>query len=91
MKLIAVIFALSFVLLYLDDVDACDESSVRSAQVALHLMGFDPGPIDGKAGHKTLIAVERWQSKTHRPMTGRLGDAESAAIVEYYQQIPVQQ
>lgn len=89
MRLVAIIFALSIALIALDDADACDGSGVKSAQVALYLMGFDPGPIDGKAGRQTLIAVERWQSKTHRPMTGRLGDAEASAIVEYYQQIPV--
>ena len=37
---------------------------VRNIQSALKNRGYDPGPIDGKLGEKTRLAMERFQNQT---------------------------
>ncbi len=42
--------------------------------------GFSPGLIDGKAGRKTKLAIERYQEAKSLPITGVIDDATLAAL-----------
>lgn len=44
--------------------------NVRAIQRALKKLGFDPGPVDGIWGRKTLGAVEAYQEVNGLPVTG---------------------
>ena len=45
---------------------------VQKAQRVLKDLGFNPGPIDGKWGHRTRSAVLEFQQKNNLPATGDL-------------------
>ena len=47
--------------------------TVRQAQQALKVKGFDPGPVDGKYGPKTREAVLNYQKQNNIVANGRLG------------------
>ncbi len=49
-------------------------------QTLLARTGFSPGVIDGKAGRKTKLAVERYQEARGLSVTGTLDEATLAAI-----------
>jgi hypothetical protein len=61
--------------------------NIRAAQLYLTYLGFKPGPIDGKAGKKTLQELAKFQNKQGLPVTSgidrdtvaQLRDALSAA------------
>jgi hypothetical protein len=56
---------------------------VRTAQVALFFLGFNPGPIDGFVGPRTRAAVVALQRKRGLPVTGELrGSLADAVIAE---------
>jgi hypothetical protein len=42
---------------------------VRAAQLYLTYLGYKPGPVDGKAGKKTLLALAEFQQKQGMPTT----------------------
>ncbi len=48
---------------------------IVEAQRLLTGFGFDPGPIDGNAGPRTLDAVSRYQERRGLPQTGELDQA----------------
>jgi len=50
--------------------------AVRQAQAALRYLGYDPGPVDGRAGAWTLAALHTWQGRAGRPPADRI-DAET--------------
>ena len=50
-------------------------SSTRNIQSALSARGFNPGPIDGKAGSKTTEAIRAFQSQQGLPPTGQVDQA----------------
>ncbi|PWT89515.1 MAG: hypothetical protein C5B54_08785 [Acidobacteria bacterium] len=50
---------------------------VKSVQEALQAKGNDPGPIDGRMGHKTTAAVKAFQKANGLKETGKV-DKETA-------------
>lgn len=59
-------------------VDRASEADVRSAQQSLKEKGFDPGPVDGKLGPRTIAALRDFQKKEGLKVNGRL-DSETKA------------
>lgn len=53
---------------------------VRYAQVGLRLAGFDPGPVDGIFGQRTLVALRQYQASRDLPMTGTFDTATQQAL-----------
>lgn len=48
--------------------------SVKDLQQALVRAGFDPGPVDGKAGKKTKTAIKEFQRRNKIKVTGIVGE-----------------
>ena len=44
--------------------------TIRAAQLYLTFAGFNPGPIDGRAGQRTRNAIISFQSRNQLPQTG---------------------
>jgi peptidoglycan hydrolase-like protein with peptidoglycan-binding domain len=51
---------------------ATPDPLVRQAQQILSDLGYDPGPIDGIAGNKTISAFSRFQSDYRFEVTGKI-------------------
>ena len=49
-----------------------DPAATIAAQAALELLGYDPGPLDGKFGSRTSMAVARFQEDFGLPQSGQL-------------------
>jgi peptidoglycan hydrolase-like protein with peptidoglycan-binding domain len=56
---------------------------VKSAQAALKKAGFEPGPIDGVLGPKTIKALKEFQKAKGLVSDGKLGDKTWGALSEY--------
>jgi uncharacterized protein (TIGR02594 family) len=54
---------------------------VRTAQMYLMYLGFNPSTIDGEWGKRTKSAMNQYQSKKGLPVTDTLDDTTYAAIV----------
>ena len=63
---------------------------VRAYQQRLADLRFDPGAIDGHYGDATTYAVQALQKMTGAPRTGRLGIAESLALIAFQYPQPLQ-
>lgn len=50
-----------------------DSARVREVQQALKAAGFDPGPVDGKMGHRTQTAVRDFQRSQGLEPDGKVG------------------
>lgn len=48
-----------------------DLRATAAQQTALHMLGYDPGPVDGVAGPRTRHAVEEFQ-RDHQPEAGKV-------------------
>lgn len=55
-------------------------ASVKEAQAALTNLGFQPGPIDGKAGRRTARAVTAYRESRGLPGKGGIDEALSLSI-----------
>jgi His-Xaa-Ser repeat protein HxsA len=55
-------------------------SMVTKVQVALVVRGYDPGPVDGKLGGKTRIALGRFQAANGLPISGAM-DVETLRLL----------
>ena len=53
---------------------------VRQIQIALKAKGYDPGPIDGVFGPKTLLAVRHFQASRHLAQDGIVGPQTWTAL-----------
>jgi peptidoglycan hydrolase-like protein with peptidoglycan-binding domain len=53
---------------------------VRSAQVYLMYLGFEPSDIDGIFGRRTRSAMNEYQLRNHLPITDELDDTTFASI-----------
>ena len=53
---------------------------VRQIQTALKAYGFDPGPIDGNFGSKTMAAVRKFQASRHLTQDGIVGPKTWTAL-----------
>lgn len=58
-----------------------DSISTLELQTALKVVGFDPGPLDGVWGRRTLDAVKRFQVSKGLPGSGIVGPRTIAALV----------
>lgn len=54
---------------------ASGDPLVEQAQQRLQELGYNPGPVDGKMGSKTIAAIKKFQQDTQLPTTGRLDTA----------------
>lgn len=54
--------------------------SVRAYQQALKNAGFDPGPIDGRKGPRTIAAIKAFQRARGLAVDGSVGPITSAAL-----------
>lgn len=45
---------------------------IQKVQVALVVRGYDPGPVDGKLGQKTKVALGRFQAANGLPISGTM-------------------
>lgn len=59
---------------------ASPDLKVRSAQVYLMYLGFEPSDIDGIFGKRTRSAMNEYQSRNHLPITDELDDTTFASI-----------
>ena len=48
------------------------QSFVRNIQSGLARLGYNPGPIDGIAGHRTKLAIRQYQKNKNLPVDGRV-------------------
>jgi peptidoglycan hydrolase-like protein with peptidoglycan-binding domain len=53
---------------------ATDSERTSRIQAGLSKLGFDPGPVDGVAGKKTIEAAKRFQTRAKVERTGKLDD-----------------
>jgi hypothetical protein len=51
---------------------AASHDDVRSVQVALARLGFDPGPADGVVGPRTRAAIRAYQARNGLPLDERV-------------------
>ncbi len=61
------------------DSQAGGDADVQWIQQALQSMGYDPGPVDGVMGGKTIAAIKKFQRDTPDPDT--LGPMKADGIV----------
>lgn len=54
--------------------------NVKDIQQALKDLGFDPGPIDGIRGRKTIKAIKEFQAKNNLVADGLVGPKTSAIL-----------
>jgi len=54
--------------------------NVLRMQIALDALGFNPGPIDGLLGPRTMEAIKKYQQTMTMPITGALTDAQIDAL-----------
>ena len=52
-----------------------DPLSVELVQSGLKRLGYDPGPIDGKMGAKTIEALRSFQADTQLPVDGKISSS----------------
>ena len=57
-----------------------DVNTVRGVQARLRELGFDPGPIDGVQGTRTIAAVKNFQAARGLVVDGIVGPATKAAL-----------
>ena len=57
-----------------------EEKKEELVQYALASLGFDPGPVDGDIGPKTLKALKSWQTAKGYPVTGKLSAAQLTVL-----------
>jgi peptidoglycan hydrolase-like protein with peptidoglycan-binding domain len=53
---------------------------VKRVQIALHLHGFDPGPVNGQNEGRTQAALAQFQLSENLPASGALDDATLKAL-----------
>ncbi len=52
--------------------ESADEARVRRIQERLARLGYRPGPVDGRLGMKTRMAIRQFQKDRGLPATGRI-------------------
>lgn len=53
---------------------------IKRVQVALHLEGFDPGPVNGSYEGATQAALAQFQLSNNLPVSGNLDEGTLAAL-----------
>jgi len=54
--------------------------TVRTAQMLLYLLGYDPHGVDGSAGAHTLTALHNFQAAVGQPLTTGIDDGVVASL-----------
>ena len=57
------------------------KGKVRDVQAALKKEGFDPGPVDGIMGHRTMTALRDFQSHNGLEVTGTINTETEKALM----------
>jgi localization factor PodJL len=57
-----------------------DPQTIHEVQRVLKEQGYDTGPVDGRWGRLTRIAVENFQLSNGMPATGQLDDRTLSAL-----------
>ena len=57
------------------------EADVNRVQTLLAELGYDPGPVDGRSGQRTVTAVKAFQQREGLNVDGRLTESLLAALV----------
>jgi N-acetylmuramoyl-L-alanine amidase len=57
-----------------------DDEGTTGIQARLHNLGYDPGPVDGVAGPRTMGALIQFQTDNNLQPTGEVDDATLAAL-----------
>ncbi|HEX6121161.1 MAG TPA: peptidoglycan-binding domain-containing protein [Dongiaceae bacterium] len=63
------------------EADKLPSADVRSIQTRLKDKGFNPGPIDGIAGKRTLSALNRYRQSIHLPPAQAVSRDSAAALL----------
>jgi peptidoglycan hydrolase-like protein with peptidoglycan-binding domain len=63
---------------------------VKRVQIALHLHGFDPGPVNGADEGPTQAALARFQLSRNLPASGSM-DPETLKILGVSREVPAQE
>jgi len=78
---LAILLTISAVFIISDGVSAeSPECNVEESQIVLRSLGYDPGPLDGLWGQKTVNATMRFQKAKKLPETGRLDEITCKAL-----------
>jgi peptidoglycan hydrolase-like protein with peptidoglycan-binding domain len=56
------------------------EADVNRVQTLLAELGYDPGPVDGRSGQRTVTAVKAFQKRERLTVDGRLTESLLAAL-----------
>ncbi|MBI3323282.1 MAG: peptidoglycan-binding protein [Candidatus Omnitrophica bacterium] len=65
---------------------AAKRFTVRQTQLALASAGFYQGPVDGKAGPKTLRAIREFQQAQGLKVDGIVGSSTRQALAKYLEE-----
>jgi hypothetical protein len=56
------------------------QANILRIQIALDALGFNPGPVDGLLGPRTLQAIRKYQERSGMTVTGELTDEQIDAL-----------
>lgn len=62
------------------DKKGASASEVREVQGLLSNLGYDPGPIDGQLGRRTVNTIEEFQRKLGQTIDGQIGEELVSAL-----------
>jgi len=64
------------------EADHFGADDLREVQTKLYTFGFNPGPIDGKEGKRTLAALNRYRQSLHLPRVEAINRDTTAGLLE---------
>ena len=65
-----------------DAVLAQDRKTVTLVQILLDDLGYDPGPLDGKAGARTRAAIGAFEERIGKPVTAKVSSGLVTELLE---------
>jgi hypothetical protein len=65
------------------EADRLGAADVLAVQTQLKLKGFNPGPIDGKDGKRTLAALNRYRQSIHLPRVQDVNRDTIAGLLDH--------
>jgi peptidoglycan hydrolase-like protein with peptidoglycan-binding domain len=64
------------------EADHLGTGDLRTLQTRLKLKGFNPGPIDGKEGKRTLAALNRYRQSIHLPRVDAINRDTTGGLLD---------
>jgi hypothetical protein len=64
------------------EADHLGADDLRAVQTQLKLKGFNPGPLDGKGGKRTLAALNRYRQSLHLPRVEAITRDTTAGLLD---------